>query len=272
MAFIVRPTDRVVEVLADGVQRAWIIEPDRLADRRLNVAVVSLPAGATYVIESPADGLAWFQIMSGSVELTDPAADTASAITADHIVMATHGRGCVLSAGEPTVVMVVRVPVAEDATGVPDLRIVDWSTEPVLLSEHDARRRIYLASTGLWGTEAVKGEMIFYPPGAVGAPHHHEGAEHFQFLTSGAGTAILGDERVELAEGDLLYNFENEIHSFENLGDEDMIFVEFFVPGRNRTVWVPGAEACAWNPLDTDVLGRPAARRLQAHVHGEGSV
>lgn len=272
MVFIVRPGDRVQGEVSPGIEREWVIEPDRLPDRRMAVSLVRMSPGAVLELSSTPAGLTWFQPLAGSLSMTDDAAAASTLVTVDHIVMMSHGRACTLSSEEESVCMVVEVPTADDDGADADLRCVDWTTEPVLLSEHDSRRRIYLASTGLWGTEAVKGEMITYPPGAIGAAHHHEGAEHFQFILSGSGTAILGDERVPLGPGDLLYNLENEIHSFENLGDADMSFVEFFVPGRNRTVWVPGANACAWNPLDTDVKGRPAARKLQAHVHGEGSV
>lgn len=269
MPFVVRVSERQVVPRERGGSLAWVIAPDRLPDRRLSVAVLTLPAGAAHEVRTSQSGLAWFQVLAGSVSVR---ADHAEQVVGqEHVVMASHGRGCDLQARETSVVLLAEVPRTEDATE-PDLRCVDWSTEPVLLSEHDSRRRIYLASTGLWGTEAVKGEMIFYPPGAIGAPHHHEGAEHFQFMLSGSATAILGDERVRLGPGDLLYNLEHEVHSFENLEEEEMSFVEFFVPGRNTTVWVEGANACAWNPLDTDVRGRPAARRLEAHVHGQGSV
>lgn len=277
MPFVVRGAERRLVPLEHGGSLAWVIAPDRLPDRRLAVAVLSLPAGAVHEVRTASSGLAWFQVLAGSVLVRDRGTaggnDGGAEFVAgpDHIVMASHGRECDLKAMEPSVILLADVPTAEEVTE-PDLRCIDWSTEPVLLSEHDSRRRIYLASTGLWGTEAVKGEMIFYPPGAIGAPHHHEGAEHFQFMLFGSATAILGDERVDLHPGDLLYNLENEVHSFENLGDEEMAFVEFFVPGRNTTVWVEGANACAWNPLETDLRGRPAARRLEAHVHGQGAV
>lgn len=266
MPFIVRANERVREVDPVGVQWDWIITPDRLPDRRLWVAIVAVPSGEAVTVSSQIGGLTWFQILEGRADVDGEPTD------GDFIVMLSNGTSCTLVADADTHVMISQVPNADLDSEAPDRRRIDWSTEPVLLSEHDSRRRIYLASTGLWGTEAVKGEMITYPPGASGAPHHHEGAEHFQFLLSGAGVAHLGEDTVDLRTGDLLYNLENEIHAFENPHETDMVFVEFFVPGRSRTVWVPGAEACAWNPLDTDIKGRPAARRLAAHVHGQGDV
>ena len=266
MPFVVRVGDRVSDVAEGGGALEWILAPDRLPDRRLAVAIVRLDPGQTFDLISSAAGLAWLQPLAGRLQ-----ADGVET-TADHIVMVSRGRHCHFEAVNAATLLVAWVPRAEDDAATADLRRVDWTTEPVLLSEHDSRRRIYLASTGLWGTEAVKGEMIVYPPGAIGAAHHHEGAEHFQYVVEGQGTAILESGRVDLVEGDLLYNLENEVHSFENLGEQDMVFVEFFVPGISKTVWVPGVEVCAWNPLDTDVRGRPAARRLEAHIHGEGKV
>ena len=37
----------------------------------------------------------------------------------------------------------------------------------MLDSEYDARKRIYLVTPNLFGTKAVKGEMIIYPPGTA---------------------------------------------------------------------------------------------------------
>jgi quercetin dioxygenase-like cupin family protein len=114
--------------------------------------------------------------------------------------------------------------------------------------------------------------MIIYPPGASGAAHHHEGAEHFQYLISGGGTAILEAQELDLQPGDLLYNFENEVHSFANNTDDSMVFVEFFVPGESSTVWIPGANACGWQPTGVDIQGRVPAREVGYHIHGQGDV
>ena len=90
------------------------------------------------------------------------------------------------------------------------------------------------------GTQAFKGEMITYPPGAAAPEHHHVGAEHFQYVISGQGTAILDGKAVRLGVGDLVYNYEYEPHSFINDTDDDFVFVEFFVPGPCDTIWSPG--------------------------------
>jgi len=269
MAFVVSAADRSPGVIAEGMRQEWVISPDRLPDGRLSVEVLYLDPETALDLGTASDELLWLEVLRGSI-MAD-AESTGSEI----IVMVAGGRGVRIQALTASELLIVRVPHAaryDDVVRGGLAGRVDWSTEPVLDSEHDARRRIYLATTELWGTEAVKGERIYYPAGAAGAPHHHEGAEHFQFVVAGSGTALLDGTPIALGTGDLLYNLENEIHAFRNDADEDFVFVEFFVPGHSRTVWVPGVEVCTWQPRETDVHGRPAARALERHVHGEGRV
>jgi quercetin dioxygenase-like cupin family protein len=151
------------------------------------------------------------------------------------------------------------------------LTLIDWSREPVLQSEHDARTRVYMATPKLIGTTAVKAEMITYPPDAAAPEHHHVGAEHFQFVLSGRGTAVLDGAVHELVAGDVLYNYENEPHYFFTSPEagEEFVFVEFFVPGCCDTIWAPGANVCAWLPTGRDIRGETPVREIGHHVHGD---
>ncbi|NKB49613.1 MAG: cupin domain-containing protein [Alphaproteobacteria bacterium] len=126
-----------------------------------------------------------------------------------------------------------------------------------------------MATRTLTGTGAYRGEMIRYPVGTEAPAHHHEGAEHFQYLLSGTVTALLDGETSTLSAGDVLYNYEHEVHSFRNDSDGEIVFVEFFVPGSCKTVWAPGANPCAWLPTGADIKGRPPSRDISYHVHGE---
>jgi quercetin dioxygenase-like cupin family protein len=137
--------------------------------------------------------------------------------------------------------------------------------EPVLDSEHDARKRIYLVTPKLFGTRAIKGEMIIYPPGTEASNHHHEGAEHFMYVTAGRGTAWANEKPLPVKQGDLIYYGDRERHYLRSEGDEDMVFVEFFVPGEYKTIWAPGAAVCTWRPTGCDIAGRKPAREIAAH-------
>ncbi|MEZ5116352.1 MAG: cupin domain-containing protein [Candidatus Nanopelagicales bacterium] len=269
MSFVVRSADLVPRTVAEGVIGRWVIAPDGLPDGRLSVDLLTLDTSATLDLAAGPDELLWFQVLAGGL-----VRDDGTTVGPDHMSMLARGASATLTAAEPTELFVARVPPAAAydpsiPAGAASFR--DWTTEPVMASEHDARSRIYLASKGLWGTDAVAGELIVYPPDCAGAAHHHEGAEHFQYVLSGSGTAVLEGEEAPLAAGDLLYNLENEIHWFRT-GDEEMRFVEFFVPGRNRTVWVPGVNACGWKPTGLDSRGREPARELAYHLHGQGDV
>ena len=150
-----------------------------------------------------------------------------------------------------------------------DLRVVNWGNEPVLKSEHDDRKRVYLLSDSLVGTDSVKGELIVYPQSTSCPEHYHMGAEHYQFITSGSVFAVLDGEEKELNKFDLLYNFENEKHWFYTK-DDQCKFVEFFVPGENKTIWTQTTNVCTWSPIGTDIRGKSPSRHIEKHVHGEG--
>jgi hypothetical protein len=53
---------------------------------------------------------------------------------------------------------------------------IDWGQETILVSEHDARKKIYMVTKELPGTNVFKGEMITYPPDTSAPEHHHIGA------------------------------------------------------------------------------------------------
>ncbi len=85
----------------------------------------------------------------------------------------------------------------------------------MLNSEHDARKRIYLVTPKLFGTKAVKGEMIIYPPGTAAANHHHEGAEHFMYVLRGRGTVYANEKPFPVRKGDVIYYPDRERHYLE---------------------------------------------------------
>ena len=96
-----------------------------------------------------------------------------------------------------------------------------------------------------------------------------------QDILSGNGVAVF-DPHGDLAErlyawmpesrkGDLIYYDERERHYLRSEGDEDMVFVEFFVPGKYKTVWVEGAPICTWSPTGRNIRGETPAREIKGH-------
>jgi quercetin dioxygenase-like cupin family protein len=207
-------------------------------------------------------------MLDGETTLRHPGGN--SALGRSHIVFLPPGFRGTLTASSAAALLYAEVPQAqrfdpEFATSVLELRIVDWMREPVLDSQYDARKRIYVVTPQLFGTRAIKGEMIIYPPGTEAANHHHEGAEHFMYVLQGRGTAYANEKPIPVRKGDLIYYGERERHYLRSEGNEDMVFVEFFVPGVYTTVWAEGAPVCTWMPTGRDLRGDKPAREIKGH-------
>ena len=193
----------------------------------------------------------------------------AQRLTSDHFIFLPPGLSARLKSDEGAQIFraVVRDAARFDSGWDPaalGLRCTDWTNEPVLNSEFDARKRIYMATPKLSGTKAVKGEMIIYPPGTEAANHHHEGAEHFQVILTGSATFHLNEVPHRVSAGDTVYIYDHERHFFINDGGEELRFIEYFVPGVYKTVWAENAPICTWNPDRQGHQGRhsqPRGRR-----------
>jgi mannose-6-phosphate isomerase-like protein (cupin superfamily) len=217
----------------------------------------------------PGGALAWFQILVGGAALER--ADGRDEVTQDHVVFLPPGFDGALASAAGATLLFATVPDAarfDPAFGTQPLvlRIVDWTREPVLQSEHDARKRIYLVTPKLFATKAIKGEMIIYPPGTEAANHHHQGAAHFMYILGGRGTCYANEQPFGVRMGDIVYYGDCERHYLRSDPEVEMRFVEFFVPGQYKTVWVEEAKVCAWIPQGRNIRGEKAAREIQAHT------
>lgn len=258
--------------MAPGVNRRALITPERVGNDCIALDRWTVNAGSGLAVEVGESDLAWFQLLEGVAVLDGT--EGRHRLNTSNVVFLPPGFSGELTSEPGAAVLYGRVPDAnrfdpEFEASPPEFRCVDWRAEPMLDSEHDARKRIYLVTPTLFGTRAVKGEMIIYPPGTQASNHHHEGAEHFQYIISGRGTALLSEEPHPVRAGDTLYNYEFERHNFVNDGDEDLVFVEYFVPAECRTVWVNPELVCAWLPTGKNIDGGAPSREITAHSSAE---
>ncbi len=271
MPVIVRGADVPAEAVGAGVTRQRLLSPANTGSDNVLLDLLTFEQQAAFELAFDSGTFGWLQVLDGSGSLADYARD----LEPNGVTYLPLGyAGTFSAAADGTRLLMATVPNAArfdpDVTSTPsELQTTDWSHEPVLQSEHDARTRIYMATRTLTGTSAYRGEMIRYPSGTQAPDHHHEGAEHFQYVLKGSCTAMLAGERATLGAGDVLYNYEKEVHSFVNDTDDELVFVEFFVPGGCKTIWAPGAKPCAWLPTGADIMGRPPSRDISYHVHGE---
>ena len=259
--------------LAEGVKHKLLLNRHETGDSRLEIKKIIIETSRKVELNLEQDSLNWMHALSDGIVVDSTNFDS------ETLKVIKGGTNLVInnSGAEVAELLICTVPrvnrFMQDGEQIPfDMHTVDWSVEPVLLSEFDSRKRIYLASPGLWkGMSCVKGEMIIYPEGGTAPLHHHENAEHFQYILQGSGTAFFNNTEHTVEQGDILYFFENEVHAFENNKSENFVFVEFFIPGNYKTIWSENANVCTWIPTGKDVKGRKASRHIEKHVAGEGS-
>ena len=220
----------------------------------------------------PATSVAWIQPLDGQALLTHDG--SRQTLSDANIAFLPPGFAATISTAAGAALLYGEIPHAGrfDAgfkQNPPPFRLADWTREPVLDSEHDARKRIYLVTPKLFGTKAVKGEMIIYPPGTAAANHHHVGAEHFMFVLRGRGTVYANEKPFPVAKGDVIYYPDLERHYLEAAPDEELVFAEFFAPGEFKTVWVDESQICTWRPTGRDIRGQTPAREIKAHSSAE---
>ncbi len=254
---------------ADGhASRQRLLTTARVPGTAILLDRLTLGAGGALALTVPATSLAWLQVLDGNVTLAH--GGDRQTLTVAHVAFLPPGFAGTLHADDGATLLQGEIPEAARidplfAQAPPQFRVTDWTREPVLDSEHDARKRIYLVTPKLFGTKAVKGEMIIYPPGTAAANHHHEGAEHFMYVLRGRGTVYANEQPFPVRQDDVIYYPDRERHFLEAAKDEELVFAEFFAPAEHKTVWVNPAEVCTWLPTGRDIQGRAPAREIEAH-------
>lgn len=272
MAVIFNENSIEAQTTVDGVEIKHLITPDRVNSDKVRTDQLRLQPGTETDFSVGAGDLSWAHILEGAAVLITDTSE--KPLTVDHFVFLPPGLSARIKTENGALVFRAVVP---DATRFDsnwgadtlDCRCVDWTAEPVLNSEFDARKRIYMVTPQLSGTKAVKGEMIIYPPGTQAANHHHEGADHFQVILRGAAKFYLNETPHKVKAGDTVYIYDNERHYFINDGEEELVFIEYFVPGLYKTVWAENAPICTWNPTGKNIKGGKPSREIGAHSSAE---
>jgi quercetin dioxygenase-like cupin family protein len=268
MATIFNETEIAAEAAARGGACQHLLTAARVPGTRILLDRLALAPGGEMRLAVAARGLAWFQMLQGEAVLTHHG--DRLALTEAHVAFLPPSDTAAISSAHGAVLLYGEIPDAasldsELMKNPPAFRVVDWTREPVLDSEHDARKRIYLVTPKLFGTKAVKGEMIIYPPGTAAANHHHEGAEHFMYVLRGRGTVYANEKPFPVRQGDVIYYPDFERHYLEAAADQELVFAEFFAPGEFKTIWVDESQVCTWKPTGRDIRGQVPAREIKAH-------
>jgi quercetin dioxygenase-like cupin family protein len=268
MAVIFNESEIASEPTQGGTARQYLLTEKRIAGTRILLDRVTLAPGGEARMTVLGGGLAWFQILEGEAMLVHDR--DRKALTDANVVFMPPWTEATVTSGNGAVLLYGEIPDAASLDhgllkNPPALRVLNWMREPVLDSEHDARKRIYLVTPKLFGTKAVKGEMIIYPPGTAAANHHHVGAEHFMYVLRGRGTVYANERPFPVRKGDVIYYPDLERHYLEAASDEELVFAEYFAPGEFTTIWVDESQICTWKPTGRDIHGQLPARDIKAH-------
>jgi quercetin dioxygenase-like cupin family protein len=268
MATVFNQSDVTPEVLGNGIERQKLLTRERVAGTSILLDRLKLAAGTSFEFAIDSQSVAWFQVLTGEGDLKHTRGSVK--LSDVHVAVLPPGFRGTFTSQAGASLLYAEVPNATRfdaglATHPPEFRVVDWTREPVLQSEHDARKRIYLVTPKLFGMKAIKGEMIIYPKGTTGANHHHEGAEHFMYFLRGSGTAYANEKPFPVRKGDVVYYPDRERHYLSAADNEEMVFVEFFAPGECVTVWVDESKVCAWLPTGLDIQGKAPVREIKGH-------
>jgi quercetin dioxygenase-like cupin family protein len=271
MASIFNENTVMAEPAGNGATRQHLLTEARVPGTSILLDRLTLDHGGLAHLTVPATSVAWLQGLDGEALL---AHGDSRQLSDAHVAFLPPGFSASVSSGRGAALLYGEIPNAarfdpQFAQRPPPFRLTDWTREPVLDSEHDARKRIYLVTPKLFGTKAVKGEMIIYPPGTAAANHHHEGAEHFMYVLRGRGTVYANEKPYPVRKGDVIYYSDRERHYLEAARDEELVFAEFFAPAEFKTIWVDEAQVCAWLPTGRDIRGRTPVREIKAHSSAE---
>lgn len=149
MAVIFNEAAVDAENVAEGVSVKRLITPERVKSDNVRTEIVELEPGAETAIDVDPNDVAWAHILQGEARLTGTAGE--QDLTADHFLFLPPGFSGRLGSDGGARLFKATVPDARrfDAGWMPEeltFRCVDWTAEPVLDSEHDARKRIYMVT------------------------------------------------------------------------------------------------------------------------------
>ena len=256
---------------ADGIRRQLLLTKQRVPDILFELNRLTISPGVQMTLAIAPSELGWFQMIDGIA--TIQTAEQELSVTASHIGLLPPGfEGTLSSDAGATLLFALVHDVQKLDPAIsrepPIFRVLDWQDEPLLQSEYDARKRIYLVTPKMFGVRAMRGEMIIYPPGTECPVHHHRGGAHFMYFLAGHGTCYAGvDQVMEVRAGDVVYYHDLEPHWVKGGNDGDLIFSEFFVPSAVATVWADPSKICTWVPTGLNRRGSRPSRIIEKHAH-----
>ena len=160
MPIIVRGAEAATQAISIGVTKQSLLSPQNTGSDNVLLDLLALEKGTAFDMALNDETFGWLQVLEGSGSLSGYDRD----LEPNGVTYLPLGySGTFSAAADGTRLLMATVPDAvrfdPDVAETPsELRTTDWSHEPVLQSEHDARTRIYMATRTLTGRAISENE------------------------------------------------------------------------------------------------------------------
>lgn len=261
-------TSVATEQVGTGLFRQVLLKDQRVNDATIRLARFKLEPGAGMRLNNSPKTLSWFQVLEGGMAFQAYYTDS---MTDAHSAFLPPGFNATLSSDHGVSLLYAEIPdISRIHAGSLDSRpvfiVTEWEREPVLESEHDARKRVRLVAADICETAVMQVEMAVYPSGTASPECYNDGADTFMYFLTGRGTAQANGQEYSINQGDLVYFSNREQYSLKATNDSEMRFLEFYVPAEFKTVETDSRKTSAWRSTHRDIHGRETLLDQKAHI------
>lgn len=102
---------------------------------------------------------------------------------------------------------------------------------PVVVEKESGKRRVYLATKDLVGTDQAEGMIVTYTPGTFTPEHFHDTAESFFIPLWGDGFIWTEEGKFDMHRGKMAFFRRGDRHALHNPNKAEFAFLEFHIPG-----------------------------------------
>lgn len=111
--------------------------------------------------------------------------------------------------------------------------VTRYNEAPIAPAPPPSKKYSKLMIDPVMGSQHLAVGIAVYPPGEKGKPHAHTGEETIIIYKGKAKITNLSSDKKEeyiLEPLDLVYVKPGELHTIENVGNEDLVFIWIYTP------------------------------------------
>jgi quercetin dioxygenase-like cupin family protein len=138
-------------------------------------------------------------------------------------------------------------------------KIFRMKDRPLVIEKESGKKRVYLATKELVGSDQAEGMIVMYTPGTFTPEHFHDNAESFFVPLWGNGFIWTEEGKHEMHRGKMAFFRRTDPHALHNPNLEEFAFLEFHIPG----YWDFNNTATAENKRTSAPLTKPEMPKAQ---------